>query len=393
MARVTIVPHRAVATVQTALQYRTVGLGSSRSGKVALKGLFDHIENARSLAQVIVDTVREPLLVLDADLNILFASLSFHDLFQTEPEGVRGQPLYALEDGAWDIAALRGLVERCKPEQGIREDLEISQAFPRIGNRTLKVYARKVQFDADDRMIVLLGFDDRTLQRAIETEKAELQTRSNELVLQKQMLLEEMEHRILNSLQIIASILMLKARAVSSEETRRHLQDAHRRVMSVAAVQRYLHSTGRADFIEIQPYLSNLCHSLAESMIGDAGPAKLIVIADTGALISADAVSLGLIVTELVINALKYAFPVMRTEAEVVVRYEVSGTNWKLSVSDNGVGRTENDGAPKKGGLGTSLVNALAHQLDAKVEISSSGAGMTASITHATVTSLAPLAA
>jgi two-component sensor histidine kinase len=358
-----------------------------------VKGLFDHIGNARSLAQVIVDTVREPLLVLDADLNILFASLSFHELFQTEPDDMRGQPLFALEDGTWDTEPLRGLVERCKPDQGIREDLELSQVFPRIGSRTLKIYARKVQFDADDRMIVLIGFDDLTLQRAIESEKAELQTRTDELVGQKQMLLEEMEHRILNSLQIIASILMLKARAVSSEETRQHLQDAHRRVLSVAAVQRYLHSSGRADLIEIQPYLSKLCQSLAESMIGDAGPAKLIVVADTGALVSADAVSLGLIVTELVINALKYAFPVLRTEAEVVVRYEVNGTDWKLSVCDNGVGRGESDGSPKKGGLGTSLVSALAQQLDAKVEISSSVTGMSVSITHATFTSLAPLAA
>ncbi len=83
----------------------------------------------------------------------------------------------------------------------------------------------------------------------------------------------------------------------------------------------------------------------------------------------------------------------LRTEAEVVVRYEVNGTDWKLSVSDNGVGRSENDGAPKKGGLGTSLVNALAQQLDAKVSVSSSAGGMSVSITHATFTSLAPLAA
>jgi chemotaxis protein methyltransferase CheR len=354
-----------------------------------LQGLFDHIENARSLAQVIVDTVREPLLVLDSDLNILFASQSFHELFESEPEAVRGRPLFALEDGTWDTAPLRGLVERCKPEQGIREDLEISQAFPRIGSRTLKVYARKVQFDADDRMIVLIGFDDLTLQRAIEGEKAELQLRTDDLLQQKEMLLEEMQHRIVNSLQIIASILMLKARAVTSEETRQHLQDAHRRVMSVAAVQRHLHDSGRHDRIDVAPYLTKLCASLSESMIGDSSPAVLIVVADTGSLASADAVSIGLVVTELVINALKYAFPAVRTAAEVLVRYEVNGTDWKLSVSDNGIGRKDDDGAPKKGGLGTSLVNALAHQLDAKVEVLSSAEGMRVSITHATFTSLA----
>ena len=118
-----------------------------------------------------------------------------------------------------------------------------------------------------------------------------------------------MQHRIVNSLQIIASILMLKARAVTSEETRQHLQDAHRRVMSVAAVQQHLHASARADTVEIAPYLSKLCESLAESMIGESRPATLTVTADKGWAVSADAVSLGLIVTELVINALKYAFP------------------------------------------------------------------------------------
>src|SRR4029079_16818239 len=181
---------------------------------------------------------------------------------------------------------------------------------------------------------------------------------------------------IVNSLQIIASILMLKARAVTSEETRQHLQDAHRRVMSGAAVQQHLHSSGRADTIDIAPYLSKLCESLAESMICESRPAKLTVTADEGFVQSADAISLGLIVTELVINALKYAFPDQKKAATVKVDYEVNGTDWKLSVSDNGVGRLANDGPPAKGGLGTSLVKALAHQLDAQVEIINSPNGM-----------------
>jgi len=108
--------------------------------------------------------------------------------------------------------------------------------------------------------------------------------------------------------------------------------------MSVAAVQQHLHVSGRADSVEIAPYLTKLCESLAESMIGESRPAGLTVTADSGWAVSADAVSLGLIVTELVINALKYAFPDQNKAAAVTVVYEVNGTDWKLSVSDNGVG-------------------------------------------------------
>ncbi len=156
---------------------------------------------------------------------------------------------------------------------------------------------------------------------------------------------------------------------------------------SVAAVQEHLHSSDRADTIEIGPYMQKLCASLSESMIGESRPATIAVLADAGSALSADAVSMGLIVTELVINALKYAFPDQRKIATVTVRYEVNGTDWKLSVSDNGVGRAENSGPPVKGGLGTSLVKALAKQLDAKVETASSAEGMSVSVTHATFVS------
>ncbi|HEY4941898.1 MAG TPA: histidine kinase dimerization/phosphoacceptor domain -containing protein [Rhizomicrobium sp.] len=358
-----------------------------------MKDSFDQIEAARSLAQIIVGTVREPLLILDGDLNVLFASTSFYRAFETGLEDIRDRQLFALDDGAWDIPGLRALLADIAPENTATEGFEIAHDFPRIGRRTMLICARKARYESDTRTAILLSFEDVTERRGLEREKEHLQQRTDELLQQKEVLLEEMQHRIVNSLQIIASILMLKARAVTSEETRRHLQDAHRRVMSVAAVQRHLHTSGRADLIEVAPYLSKLCESLAESMIGDSSPAKLIVIADTGSLASADAVSIGLVVTELVINALKYAFPTARSAAEVVVRYEVNGTDWQLSVCDNGVGRPEDDGTAKKGGLGTSLVNALAHQLDAKVQIASTQAGMSVTITHATFTALVPQAA
>ena len=75
------------------------------------------------------------------------------------------------------------------------------------------------------------------------TERLILEREKDELLRQKDVLLEEMDHRIANSLQIIASIILMKARGVESEETRLHLQDAHKRVMSVAAVQKQLHAS------------------------------------------------------------------------------------------------------------------------------------------------------
>ena len=349
--------------------------------------IFDQIEDVRSLAQIVVETVREPLLVLDDRLTILVASASFHKTFQISPNKTPGMQLFSLDQGGWDIPALHVLLEKSLIDKTIVEGFLVEQEFPRIGRRIFLLHARKVLGTHKGHALILLGFEDITARRAIEMEKADLQTRTEDLLKQKEMLLREMQHRIVNSLQIIASILMLKARAVTSEETRQHLQDAHRRVMSVAAVQEHLHSSGRADTIEIGPYLKKLCASLAESMIGESRPATIDIQADDGVVLSADAVSLGLIVTELVINALKYAFPDPDKPATVTVRYETNSTDWKLSVADDGVGRLEKSGPPVKGGLGTSLVKALAQQLDAKIEIVSSPAGMCVTISHATFVS------
>ena len=352
-----------------------------------MKLLFDRVEDPRSLAQIIVETVREPLLVLDSSLKILFASAPFHKTFQISPQATPDQLLFALDNGAWNIPALHILLERSLVDQTIVEGFLVEQTFPRIGPRIFLLHARKVLDTDEGHALILLGFEDITERRAIEQEKALLQLRTDELLGQKEMLLAEMQHRIVNSLQIIASILMLKARAVTSEETRQHLQDAHRRVMSVAAVQEHLYSSGRADVIDLAPYLTKLCKSLADSMIGENRASTIVVVADNGTVLSAEAVSLGLIVTELVINALKYAFPDPDKVGTVTVRYEINGTNWKLSISDNGIGRVEGSGLPRKGGLGTSLVKALAQQLDARVEIVSGPAGMTVSVAHSTFVS------
>jgi chemotaxis protein methyltransferase CheR len=122
-------------------------------------------------------------------------------------------------------------------------------------------------------------------------------------------------------------------------------------------------------------------------MIGESRPAALKVEVAGGHVPSMQAVSIGLIVTELVINALKHAFPPATRSGQVVVAYEVGGSNWKLSISDNGIGVSADGSGPsgqKKSGLGTSIVKALAQQLEAQVEVVSGPTGTTVSISHAT---------
>jgi two-component sensor histidine kinase len=351
------------------------------------------LESAQSLAQAIVSTIHEPLVVLDAQFRVVTASRSFYETFKVEPDQTQGRLLYSLGDGQWNIPALRLLLETIIPEHTAMDGFEVTHDFPGLGRRTMLLNARKVLFETSADIAILLAFTDVTAQRVIEQAKDDLHERTEGLLREKQVLLQEMEHRVANSLQIIASILMLKARLVTSEETRRHLRDAHQRVMSVATVQSHLHATDGIDQIGVGSYLTKLCESLASSMIGEHQPITLKVVSDEGTIGSAQAVSMGLIVTELVINALKYAFPTDKTGSVVMVTYESLGGDWKLVVSDNGIGKDTAESAETTGGLGTVIVQALVKQLDARIESQNASTGLSVAITRATFTSHMPQAA
>ncbi len=122
-------------------------------------------------------------------------------------------------------------------------------------------------------------------------------------------------------------------------------------------------------------------------MTDESRPISLQVHADAGTVSSADAGSIGFLVTELVINALKHAFVGDRGAGRLVVAYEVSDTGWRLAVSDNGIG-TENvrpGSARTVSGLGTIIVEAIAKQLGAHVDTVTNSQGTTVSITHGSI--------
>ena len=191
------------------------------------------VPGRRRLEQAIVDTVREPLVVLDGDLRVVIASRSFYLAFKVTRDEVEGRMLYQLGNGQWDIPALRTLLQEIIPRHSTMEEYEVDHEFPGIGRRTMLLNARKVFYEGNNSMSLLLAIEDVTERRALEREK-------DALLEQKDLLLREMNHRVSNSLQIIASILLLKAHTVQSVETRRHLEEAHERVVAVATVQEQL---------------------------------------------------------------------------------------------------------------------------------------------------------
>ena len=151
--------------------------------------------------------------------------------------------------------------------------------------------------------------------------------------------------------------------------------------MSVAALQHQL-ATSSLGEVALRPYLTQLCQSIAASMISDRERIALTVDADEGSAKAEISVSLGLLVTELVINALKHAFMEGRG-GHIQVAYRRRGADWTLSVRDDGVGMGS-AALPAKSGLGTSIVQALAKQLGATIEVSDANPGTLVSLTRTT---------
>jgi two-component system, sensor histidine kinase PdtaS len=327
------------------------------------------------LAMAVIASSTTPLVLLDADLNVIAASLSFCDAFQLSPATIAGHPLAELGAGEWNVPQLSSLLTATASGHAEVAGYEMDLVRPGRENRRLVLDAHKLDYSDGKASAVrlLLAASDVTDARAAESVK-------DELLQEKGVLLKELQHRIGNSLQIIASVLMQSARNTQSEETRGHLHEAHQRVMSVAAMQSQLAASDVGD-VELRPYFTALCKSIGASMIHDHDQLSLAVSVDDCVTSSNASVSLGLIVTELVINALKHAFPKGR-HGKINVDYHTDATTWILSVKDDGVGMPA-DVATTKAGLGTSIVRALTQQLHAEIEIADARPGTMVRISHA----------
>ena len=331
-----------------------------------------HPDAAFGLALAILAASAAPQALLDANLNVVGLSASFAESFDIDPGGAIGRPFLELGDGEWRVPQLRSLLELTVSGSTEIDAYEMDLKREGSGARSLVVKARRVEYAEGAGALLLLTIADVTDARRSEKLK-------DDLVREKTILLQEVQHRVANSLQIIASVILQNARKVQSEETRGHLHDAHQRVMSIAVLQQQL-AASRIGDVEVGAYFNGLCKSISASMIRDHRDISLTVNAD-GSAVSADtSVSLGLIVTELVINALKHAFPGTRA-GRIVVGYQATGRDWRLSVRDNGVGMHTQAGGAKPG-LGTSIVEALANQLHAEVEVINARPGTNISIVH-----------
>ena len=315
----------------------------------------------------LVETVREGLLALDSDLTIRFANRSFCDTFAVAPEDAVGRKLYGLGNGQWDIPELRTALETVISGEKPSEALEVDRFFTPIGRRIMVLNARKVYRPGDKVQQILLAIEDVTERVRLEREHAIAGERIG-------MLLQELTHRVKNSLQIIAAMVSIEARSHKGGEGKAALERVSHRINALGQLYSKLSAANTVEAVDAATYLDELCRDLIASVHKEGGTSIALETDIESELLPTDrAITIGLMVNELVTNAVKYGFP-GDTTGTVVVRLKRVPGELRLTVADNGQGV---DPRRADSGLGGRLVEGFAQQLGGQLERESGSKGTT----------------
>jgi PAS domain S-box-containing protein len=292
-------------------------------------------ENAKRYAEAIVETVREPLLILDSDLKVRSANRAFYQTFHVEKKETEGRVIYELGNRQWDIPELRTLIGDILPRHSSFENFQVEQTFEHIGPRTMMLNAHRFD-DADSNLeLILLAIEDVTVRRQAEEALQDADRRKNEF-------LATLSHELRNPLSAIAYAVEIVSRADmedqrtwAAEMVKRQVHQLTRLVDDLLDVSRIsegkirlqkepveLHSVLNRAAAVVRPLVDEMGHEL--SISPPRGPMRL----------EADPSRLEQVFVNLLTNAAKYTEPGGRIE----LSGRREGNELVVSVRDTGVG-------------------------------------------------------
>lgn len=316
-------------------------------------------------SQAIVDTVRTPLLLLDEGLRVLTANRSFYEMFRVSSLETAGRLFRELGNGQWNNVQLEDLLGLVLPGDAPFQGFIVERGFPFLGRRTMLLSGRRLCQKPGQAAAILLSIEDVT-ERKREEENIAIS------LLEKEVMLKEIHHRVKNNLQIAANLLQLQETSIAGPATLDVFRQGQSRIRSIALVHEKLYASKDMAKVNMAEYINNLCVELMEAFspsrtvtlkvdIGKAGDGVLCLDGDA-------AVAVGLVLNELIINTLKYAFPGGRGEISIEMR-EAADQNYRLAVRDNGIGMPVAPDFQEKGSLGLCLVRAFVKQLKGTLKV------------------------
>jgi PAS domain S-box-containing protein len=287
-------------------------------------------------AQCIVDTIRDPLVVLEHDMTIVTASKAFLTMFGITETEAHGRRVSELGQRQWDVPALRDLMARVLPENKPIVGFEIEDDFPGLGRRVFNLHARKISRPGNHVHRMLLVFEDVTDRKQRERDA--------------QMLTNEISHRIKNNLQLIVGLIAYEARSMAQPYVQGY-NAMQARIGAIAQLYDLISQSSHGQTVAVDGYLREIAKTMSASLLGNTSGIRIEVKAEALYIDPDRAVPLGLLVNELATNAIKHAFP--HGVGSVVLSVEQVGDQIELTVADDGVGMRDKGSAkiPEKRGF------------------------------------------
>ncbi len=356
-----ILPYR---TVENVIDGAVITFTDITETKQAQQSAVD----ARLFAESIVDTVREPLLVLDAGLRVITANRSFYTAFKAAREETENRPVFELGGGQWNIPQLKKLLSEILPKNEVFNDFEVEHDFPEIGRKTMLLNARGIMQQGEKKQMILLAIEDVTLRKQAEDSL-------KDALKEKEVLLKEVYHRTKNNMHAISSLISLQTNNVKNPEIRQIFKETQARIQAMALVHRMLYKTKDLSKLDLKDYLKELARAAAADY--KAANVRLNLELDSAPVSLDVATHCGLIVNELLSNSMKHAFPNKRG-GKISISLRAKGNVIELAYSDNGIGFPEGFQIERSSSLGLRLVDTLARkQLQGSLEIlTGKGAGV-----------------
>jgi two-component sensor histidine kinase len=220
---------------------------------------------------------------------------------------------------------------------------------------TIAQYTRELRATRDE--VTSLNGE---LEQRVSSRTADLVTARD----RAEVLLAEVNHRVANSLSLVSSLITLQSRALTDTAAKDALKETQERIFAISLVHKRLYGSADVRSVPLGEYLTGLLEHLRTSLKSQGHGINLLFDIDAVDLPTDASISLGVIVTELVTNAFKYAYP--EGVGEIRVKLSKNQGGFELIVEDDGIGRT--DGAPAKGtGVGTRIINAMCTSLGAHI--------------------------
>lgn len=319
---------------------------------------------AAAVTREIVDTIRDPLVLLDSDLRITMASRNFVLMFGDPEADIVGRRIDELKQGQWNVAALRGLLERVVPDDAAFDNFLVEDEFPGLGHRVFKLNARKVYVPGNHVTNLLLAFEDAT--EAVAADR------------HKDVLAAELAHRIKNSLSVISSFVAFEMRR-AAEPCLAGYQAMQSRISAVAKLYDVIARSSAFGPVDMPKYLNELASSIRYSMLGEGSDIEIAVEAEPLQVAADHAIPIGLLVNELSTNSVKYAFPGGR--GRIVLSFRRRDGEVTLSVADNGSGMSgatgRTDSTP---GMGARFIDAFVMQIGGTLARATGPTGTTVTV-------------